>query len=140
MGAAIGVLAATRTNSIQLFVSLAGMVDTREFALTEFGDEIPDKGCMWEEESCPLSQTFMDDLCSIIGTVIEQSNQVKVPWLLLHGSADDVVSPQDSISIKNQIGDRADHIAIEGADHSFNDDHRQEQLDAVVKWLTVKCA
>ncbi len=138
MGAAIGVLTAAQDDRIQRLVSLAGMVDTKAFAMTEFGEEIPNQGCMWEEENCPLSQAFMDDLCQTVGTVIEQSDQVKAPWLLIHGSEDDVVLPQDSVDIKNRLGNRVDHIVIEGADHSFND-HRQAQVDAVVNWLTVKC-
>lgn len=138
MGAAIGVLTAAKNNKIQRMVSLAGMVNTKQFAQTKFGEETPDQGCMWEDEDCLLSQAFMDDLCQIVGTVIEQTDQVTAPWLLLHGSADDVVLPQDSVDIKERLGDRVDHIVIESADHSFND-HRQAQLDAVVNWLTAKC-
>tara|TARA_Y100000588_G_C14273288_1_gene933290 strand:+ start:4565 stop:5296 length:732 start_codon:yes stop_codon:yes gene_type:complete len=139
MGAAIGVLTAAKDPRIKRMVSLAGMVDTKKFALTEFGEETPDESCMWEEESCPLSQAFMDDLCQTVKTVIEQTDSVNVPWLLLHGSADDVVLPQDSIAIKERLGDRVDHHIIEGADHSFNDAHRQEQLDVVVDWLSKEC-
>ena len=43
MGAAIGVLSTARDNRIRCLVSLAGMVDTRKFAETEFGGEIPTK-------------------------------------------------------------------------------------------------
>ena len=139
MGAAIGVLTAAQDDKIQRLVSLAGMVDTNAFAVTEFGDEIPDEGCMWEEESCPLSQAFMDDLCQTVGTVIEQSSRVSVPWLLVHGSADDVVLPQDSVAVKERLGDRVDNIVIEGADHSFND-HRNAQVEAVANWLKTKCS
>lgn len=138
MGAAIGVLTAAKSDKIQRMVSLAGMVNTKQFAQTEFGDETPDQGCMWEDEDCPLSQAFMDDLCQIVGTVIEQTDQVTAPWLLLHGSADDVVLPQDSVDIKERLGDRVDHMVIEGADHSFND-HRHAQLDTVLNWLAEKC-
>lgn len=140
MGAAVGVLTAARDERVKRLVSLAGMVNTKRFALTEFGEETPNAGCMWEEESCPLSQSFMDDLCQTIGTVIEQTDGVKVPWLLLHGTEDDVVLPQDSVDIKERLGDRVDHMVIEGADHSFNDEQRQAQLDAVVNWLAAKCA
>ncbi len=139
MGAAIGVLTAAHGDKIQRLVSLAGMVDTNAFAVTEFGDEIPDQGCMWEEESCPLSQAFMDDLCQTVGTVIEQSNHVSVPWLLVHGSEDDVVLPRDSVAVKERLGDHVDNIVIEGADHSFND-HRLAQVEAVANWLKTKCA
>lgn len=139
MGAAIGVLTAAQGDKIQRLVSMAGMVDTNAFAVTEFGDEIPDQGCMWEEESCPLSQAFMDDLCQTVGTVIEQSNRVSVPWLLVHGSEDDIVLPQDSVAIKERLGDHVDNIVIEGADHSFND-HRHAQVEAVANWLRTKCS
>ena len=78
--------------------------------------------------------------CQTIGTVIEQVEDVKVPWLLLHGSEDDVVSPQDSVDIKERLGDRVDHVVIDGADHSYNNEQRQAQLDAVVNWLIAQCA
>lgn len=139
MGAAIGVLTAVRGNTIQRLVSLAGMVDTKQFAQTEFGEETPGEGCMWEEESCPLSQTFMDDLCHTVGTVIEEAAAVKVPWLLVHGSGDDVVSPRDSFAVVERLGDRAELRVIEGADHSFNEPHRQAQVSAVLDWLTAQC-
>jgi pimeloyl-ACP methyl ester carboxylesterase len=138
MGAAIGVLTVAQGGRIDIFISLAGMVNTRNFAQAEFGEEKPDEGCMWDEESCPLSQAFMDDLCQTIGTVIEQTDSVKVPWLLLHGSEDDVVSPQDSVDIKERLGNRVDHIVIEGADHSFNDEQRKAQLNTVLNWLALK--
>ena len=139
MGAAVGVLTVASDDRISRLVSLAGMVNTKNFALAEFGEETPDEGCMWEEESCPLSLDFMDDLCQTVGTVIEQTKNVKVPWLLLHGTKDDVVLPQDSVDIKERLGDRVDHMVIEGADHSFNNEQRQAQLDAVVNWLAAKC-
>ena len=139
MGAAIGVLSAARDNRIRCLVSLAGMVDTRKFAETEFGGEIPEQSCMWEEESCPLSQAFMTDLCEIVGSVIKATDRVKVPWLLLHGSVDDVVLPQDSEVVKERLGDRVDHFVIAGADHSFNN-HRQQQLEEVVNWLKKQCS
>ena len=139
MGGAIGVLAAAKDSRICRLVSLAGMVDTKKFALTEFGEEKPDEGLMWEDKSCPLSQSFMNDLCQNVGTVIEETAKVQVPWLLLHGSEDDVVLPQDSRDIKERLGDRVDHIVIEGADHGFNDEQRQAQLNAVVGWLNNQC-
>ena len=139
MGSAIGVLTAAQDNRIKCLVSLAGMVDTKKFAETEFGDETPDQGCMWEEKSCPLSKAFMTDLCETVGSVIEETDHVNAPWLLLHGSADDVVLPQDSEDVKARLGDRVDHVTIAGADHSFND-HRQQQLEAVVDWLKKQCS
>ena len=65
MGGAVGVRRASSDSRISSLVSLAGMVHTEEFARREFGEETPDAGCMWEEESCPLSSTFMNDMAAI---------------------------------------------------------------------------
>lgn len=140
MGAAVGVLAAVGTNGIDRLISLAGMVDTRRFAETEFGEETPDEGCMWDEKSCPLTQAFMDDLCRTIASVVEQAAEVRVPWLLVHGSADDVVLPQDSVDVKKVLGDRVTHVVIDGADHSFNEPYRDLQVKAVLDWLATQCS
>ena len=139
MGAAVGVLFAGQDPRIKCLVSVAGMVNTKAFATVEFGAETPDDGCMWEEEDCPLSQSFMNDLCKTIGTVIEETDKVSVPWLLLHGTEDDVVVPQDSNDVSERLGDRVKLVQIPGADHSFND-HRQAQVDAVLSWLTEQCS
>ena len=61
MGGAVGVLRTSRDKRIQSLVSLAGMVHTEEFATREFGEVTPDVGDMWEDEDCPLSQSYMDD-------------------------------------------------------------------------------
>ena len=62
---AVGVLRTSRDERIRLLVSLAGMVHTRAFAEREFGEEVPDEGCMWDEPDCPLSQAYMDDMAQI---------------------------------------------------------------------------
>ena len=51
MGGAVGVLRTSGDERIRLLVSLAGMVHTRAFAEREFGEEVPDEGCMWESQS-----------------------------------------------------------------------------------------
>ncbi len=136
MGAAVGVLQASKDRRIQALVSLAGMVDTRRFAETEFGAETSDAGLMWEDEDCPLSSAFMTDLCQTIVTVAPAAKLIRVPWLLLHGTADDVVVPEDTRSIAALKGEAVDVQFIEGADHSFSEpNHKAAMTDAVVKWL-----
>ena len=53
---------------IKFLVSLAGMVDTKGFYEREFGQEKTDSGCMWEDPSCPLSETFKEDMYQIGST------------------------------------------------------------------------
>lgn len=134
MGAAVGVLRAAKDPRIQRLVSLAGMVDTKTFALTEFGEETPDQGLMWEEESCPLSQAFMSDLCETIGSVLDAAKSVSVPWLLLHCEADDVVPIKDSESIAALGKTNVTFQKIEGGDHSFNDLVKAPALAVLAHW------
>ncbi len=135
MGAAVGVLRAAKDSRIQRLVSLAGMVNTKKFALTEFGDETPDAGVMWEDPSCPLSQNFMADLCDTISTVLDSAKQVSIPWLLLHGTEDDVVLIEDSESIAALERPNISFQKIAGADHSFNDDAREPAMSALTNWV-----
>ena len=131
MGGAVGVL--SRDERIRLLVSLAGMVHTRAFAEREFGEEVPDEGCMWDEPDCPLSQAYMDDMAQI-DTVVERGAEIAVPWLLVHGSEDDVVPIADSHDILAQASDTAELVVIDGADHVFSE-HAQVMVERVVGWL-----
>jgi len=139
MGGAVGVLQASGDSRICALVSLAGMVNTKAFAETEFGEVNPDEGYMWDDESCPLSGKFMQDLCETIGTVAPQAETIRIPWLLVHGSADDVVLPQDSEQIKSIKGDAVNLLLILEAGHSFDHPtHKAELTQGVAEWLTAQ--
>ena len=131
MGGAVGVL--SRDERIGRLVSLAGMVHTRAFAEREFGSEVPGEGCMWDDPDCPLSQAYMDDMAQI-GTVVERGAEIAVPWLLIHGSEDDVVPMADAHDILARAGGNAELVVIDGADHVFSE-HVQVMVDRVVDWL-----
>lgn len=136
MGAAVGVIRASGDKRINALVSLAGMVDTKKFAETEFGEETPDQGLMWDEPECPLSSTFMKDLCITIGSVEPLAELIDVPWLLVHGTADDVVLPSDTECIKKRKGNAVDVLIVEDADHSFNERaHKEKLLGGVTSWF-----
>lgn len=133
MGGAVGALAAAKDDRISVLVSLAGMVDTKGFAEREFGDEVPDEGFMWEDETTPLSKVFMDDLTQI-GTVLPAVKEHRIPWLLLHGSEDDVVLPSDSEMIFKHLKGKKKHVVIDGTDHSFVG-HWERVADEAAEWL-----
>ncbi len=136
MGNAVGVLQAARDPRINCLVSLAGMVDTKSFAEAEFGSEIPDAGTMWDDEDCPLSSAFMRDMCETVHTVAPQAGSISVPWLLLHGTADEVVNPRDTDLIERTTGAAVEVRRIDGAGHSFDEaTHKQALTEAVVSWL-----
>ncbi len=139
MGAAVGVLRAAQDERIRALVSLAGMVDTKAFAETEFGDITPDEGVMWDDEDCPLSRVFMSDLTLTVGHVSPAAEQVTVPWLLVHGTADDVVRPGDTTHIQMLKESAVDVVFVPGADHGFNaPDHKAAATRAVVDWLRAR--
>ena len=134
MGGAVGVIRASEDDRINRLVSLAGMVDTAGFAKREFGDVKPDSGNMWDDEDCPLSQTFMDDLTGI-GSVAYLGSKITVPWLLVHGTEDDVVPLQDSKDILAKAGSNATLVELPGSDHVFNGDACDAMIAAVKHWL-----
>lgn len=133
MGGAGGALTAAKDDRISVMISLAGMVRTKLFAETEFGDVTPDQGYMWEDETTPLSQAFMDDLRQI-DTVIPAIKDLRLPWLLLHGSKDDVVLPDDSTHLFNHLKGKKKHVVIEGTDHSFSG-HWKQLAYEINDWL-----
>lgn len=135
MGGAVGALATAKDDRINVLVSLAGMVHTKTFCETEFGDVVPDEGCMWEEEEFPLSQKFVTDLTQIDNT-LTAARDVRSPWLMIHGDQDDVVLPKDSEDLFLTLRGKKKHVVVEGAGHSFEGFHDQlaEEIDA---WLTL---
>ncbi len=133
MGGAVGVIAASKKDTFDGLVSLAGMVDTTKFCETEFGEVTPDEGFMWDDEECPLSQAYVDDLHAI-GDTIASARKVRNPWLLLHGSEDDVVPLQDSQTAYGVSEADAELVVIDGADHVFTD-HLEPMSDEVLRWL-----
>ena len=132
MGAAVGVLRASKDKRIQKLISLAGMVHTKAFAEREFGEETPDEGLMWEKPECPLSSTYMNDMAAI-DSVQNLAASIQVPWLLVHGTEDDVVPLQDSLDI--QANQKVELFQIEGADHVFEGNSTQRMAEKVTQWV-----
>ena len=133
MGGAVGVLRASRDGRIRLLVSLAGMVHTAAFNEREFGEVQPDSGYMWDEPECPLSQAYVDDVTSI-HSVVDLARSIQIPWLLVHGSEDDVVPIGDSrdvIAANNGV----ELVELAGADHVFSEDATEPMVSCVVPWV-----
>ncbi|MBT8045062.1 MAG: lysophospholipase, partial [Verrucomicrobiae bacterium] len=133
MGGAVGTLTAARDERIKLLVSLAGMVYTKEFCEREFGDVTPDRGVMWDEEEFPLSQSYVDDLHQIDNT-LGAAGELRVPWLLFHGLADDVVFPKDSQDLHAVLRGPKKLVEIADAEHSF-EGHYDCLCHETIAWL-----
>ena len=134
MGAAVGVLRASRDERITRLVSLAGMVETADFARRKFGELTPGQDVMWDKPDCPLSQTFMDDMAAI-DSVMDLAEEVEAPWLFVHGTADTVVPIEETEMILTRTGGSADFVDIAGADHVFSGEAAQVMARRVVSWL-----
>ena len=134
MGAAVGVLRAARDPRIKFLVSLAGMVNTKDFAEREFGMVKPGEGFMWDDTNCPLSQAYMDDLRKI-GSTVNEAPKIKVPWLLVHGTEDDVVPITDSREIFTKANKPKDLREIPGSNHVFAGAATQKMVEIVKNWI-----
>jgi hypothetical protein len=134
MGGAVGVLRASTDGRIKALISLAGMVDTKGFAQREFGDVVPDEGNMWDDPDCPLSSIYMEDLTAI-DTVVNRASQISVPWLLVHGTEDDVVPIEDSRAIFEKANEPKELVELPGAGHVFSDDATAVMIKTVVEWI-----
>nr|AHZ46173.1 alpha/beta hydrolase [uncultured bacterium 12-5D] len=134
MGGAVGVIRASQDDRIKFLISLAGMVHTAKFAEVEFGDEKPDEGCMWEDPDCPLSSAFVNDM-NAVGSVLDRVPRIRVPWLLVHGTADDVVPVEESREVFESAGEPKKLVELPEVDHVFSEAGLQPMIDAVTGWL-----
>lgn len=134
LGAIVGVLRASQDPRIHFLISLAGMAHAAAFVQREFGTVTPGAGCMWEMPQFPLSRAFVDDM-NRIGSVVEVARKIRVPWLFVHGLADDVVPPQDSRDLFAVASEPKRLIEIPGSDHLFPDAHATAMANAVAAWL-----
>ena len=92
---------------------------------------------MWEDPNCPLSKTYVDDLHSI-GSTLSAAEAVIQPWLLIHGSADDLVPIQDSRDAYDAAICEKQFLEITGAGHSFDETSYPQLVAAVDQWLTAE--
>ncbi|MXY26870.1 alpha/beta hydrolase [Candidatus Poribacteria bacterium] len=134
MGGAVGVLRTATDERIRALVSLAGMVHTKAFAEREFGDATPNEGFMWDEPDCPLSQAYIDDMTTI-DSVAKRASDFDVPWLLVHGTEDDIVPIEDSHDILQHANEQTDLLELPGVDHVFSDDGTAIMVEKVVAWI-----
>ncbi|HEX5790750.1 MAG TPA: alpha/beta fold hydrolase [Luteolibacter sp.] len=134
MGGAVGVKTAAVEPRMEAVISLAGMVRCAEFCQREFGMVTPDEGVMWDLPECPLSQAYVDDLTAI-GDLFPQISTLGKPLLLIHGTADDVVFPADSIDAHAHAQEPKRLILIDGAEHSFDAASYPQVIHAAAQWL-----
>lgn len=133
MGGAVGVKRAAQDPRIRRLVSLSGIVHTRSFAENAFGHLTPGEGLMFDKPGLILPRAYMVDLRTI-DSVIDEVDAIKVPWLLVHGTADNVVPIQDSHdAYARATGDKT-FVELPGADHLFAPDAIPQVVKTVGEW------
>ena len=137
MGGAVGVRRAAIDPRIKYLISLAAIVHTKEFAESAFGDLEPGVGLMFDKPGLVLPAAYMADLRGI-ETVLDQTSRVSVPWLLVHGTADDLVPIQHSHDAFSHAVCPKELIELPGADHIFEPDQLDAMVNAVTKWCRVQ--
>jgi fermentation-respiration switch protein FrsA (DUF1100 family) len=88
---------------------------------------------MLDKPECPWSTALLADAARI-GSVTPQAASVAVPWLLVHGDADELVPYQDSLDARAAASGRPHLVTLPGIDHRFTGAY-PELLEAVVPWL-----
>lgn len=134
MGGAVGVKTTACEPRIRVLVSLAGMVRTEAFYEREFGKAVPGRDLMWDEEGCPLSQEHVDDFRGI-GDLFDEVGQISVPWLLVHGTADDVILPEDSRDAYDTAEEPKRLVEIKDAAHTFDESSYPRVVAEIGEWL-----
>lgn len=134
MGGAVGVLTAAEDLRIRVLVSLAGITHTADFVRREFGGLVAGQDFIWEDPAFPLSAALVDDMESI-GSTLEAAARVLQPWLLVHGTEDDVVPPTDSRDAHAAAVCQKRILEIPGAGHVFDEASYPHIIEAVDGWL-----
>lgn len=133
MGGAVGLLRACTDDRIHALVSLAAVTHAEEFVRRMFRD-LPFGEPMLDKPQCPYGQALEADLVGL-GSLAGRAVEVAVPWLVVHGSADDVVPLQHSLDLHAAAPERSSLVVLEGADHSFDGDGLQRMIDSATPWL-----
>ena len=136
MGGAVGLVRATRDDRLHALVSLAAIGDAAEFADRMLGHMQPGEPIL-EKEHCPFDPALRADLRRW-GSLTTLATGVDVPWLLVHGTADDVVPPFHSEDVHAAVSEASELVLLDGADHSFSGAGLQPMLDVVVPWLIAR--
>ena len=133
MGALVGCLRAAVDDRIRALVSLAGMVHSAEFFMRLFADLEPGE-VLLDKPGKPLGIALRDDLLAI-DSALPRASAVSVPWLLVHGDADDVVPIGHSRDVAAALGKRVHLIELDGVDHSFTGVETPCMEQHVAPWL-----
>ena len=91
-----------------------------------------------DKPACPWNLKLEED-ARRIGSLTDAADRIHIPWLLVHGTADELVPLQDSVDARAAAGGRAELVTVESADHRFTGAH-EALVRAVVPWIARQLA
>jgi fermentation-respiration switch protein FrsA (DUF1100 family) len=89
---------------------------------------------MWGNTNCPLSHEFVNDMKQI-KSVLPRASGLELPWLLVHGTADEIVPITESNLLLSNIENSRELVEVDGADHLFSGNSTNTLADSVIDWL-----
>jgi len=139
MGAVIAVLSASRVRTVKAVCALAGRLsglNAKHFFTRKQLKELEDTGRVSfnsRGRSLQLSSQFFADAKQY--DLQETVKSLKIPLMVIHGDADEIIPVQDAYLAKTLNPDTK-LVVIPGADHMFSDEmHRNRTSKLVVKWF-----
>ena len=132
MGAAVGLKLASKDQRLKGLVSLAGMINVKEFFDKQFG-KLSIGDLMMDRQGCPLSKQMLEDAREI-GTLTHLGHKINIPLLFVHGDKDELVPIQDSIDMAEASSGETHLVSLPGCDHKF-EGYYEMLVEAVVPWV-----
>ena len=133
MGAAVGLLRAGMDDRIGALVSLSAVTHTTEFLRRMFG-HLRHGDPMLDKAHCPYGPVLESDLLTW-DSLADRASEIRVPWLVLHGTKDHVVPAQHSLDLYAAAPTKSTLVLLEDVDHSFQGDGLERMIQIVVAWL-----
>ena len=133
MGGAVGLLRAAMDPRIRNLVSLAPITHAEEFVRRMFG-HLRHGDPMLDKDHCPYGPALERDLLAW-GSLATKASEVTVPWLVVHGTEDDIVPVRHSIDLHAAAPDALELVKLQGVDHSFSGAGLDQMTRVVLPWL-----
>ncbi len=118
---------------IHSLVSLAAVTHTAEFVRRMFG-HLRHGEAMLDKIQCPYGAALEQDLLQL-DSLTDRATSIRIPWLSVHGSEDDVVPPQHARAMHAAAGPNSEYHELRGVDHSFSGAGLERMIELVLPWL-----
>jgi dienelactone hydrolase len=89
----------------------------------------------------PLKTDILDDIQRNAGAALDiraSAALVQVPWLIIHGEADESVPADDARALYQASGGRAELLTLPDAGHTFGATHPMTQVSSPLEQVTAK--